>query len=87
MANQTVSNETLNQCSIRLVGNVRDMKTNTSSEVCQHNGKSSSENSATTWSQLNMCYLASVNENLKKDINNGDYFKMLFMNFLTDPIK
>lgn len=84
MANQTVSNEILNQFSICLV---RDMKTNTSSEVCQHNGKSSSENSATTWSQPNMCYLASVNEYLKKDINNGDYFKMLFMNFLTDPIK
>ena len=89
MANQIVSNETVNQKSIGLVGNVKDMKTNSSANVCQiihHNGTASA-NSATTWSQPNMRYSNTelpVNDNLNIDINNGNH---LFVHFLTYLIK
>lgn len=90
MAKQIVSKETVNQKSISLlVGDVKDMKTKSSANVCQlfqHNGTASA-NSATTLSQPNMRSSNTelpVNDNLNIDINNGDY---LFVNFLTDLIK
>ena len=78
MANQIVSNETVNQKSIRLVGDVKDIKTNSLTNVrqlFQHYGTASA-NSATTLSQPNMCSSNTelpVNDYLNIDINNGDF--------------